>query len=154
MNGGNIDEPELVAHPDLIDLDVGVGRDGVLQISDSGYQHAVDFWAPAVNRLPVADVHHLIKHAAKQDVPKLDLCLAGFYQPVGLGAAFGLVKEFVLGKGRGINHAKRNRKWVQQRRGEIALNFHLLGGAPCSEQRETERRKPPSESRRFKVENR
>ena len=37
MDGGNIDEPEFLAHPDLIDLDVGVGRDGVLQVSDSGY---------------------------------------------------------------------------------------------------------------------
>ena len=154
MDGGNVHQTEFIAHPDLIDLDVGVGRDRVLQVADGGYQHTVDFWRSALNGFPVTDVHHLIEHAIEQDVPKLNLRLTCFHQPVRFGAPFCLIEKFVLGKGGGIDHAQRNRQWIKQRLGEIALNDHLLGGTPCSEQREAQHQKPSSESGRIKVENR
>ena len=82
MDGRDVYQPELVAHPDLINLDVGMRRDGVLQLGDGRYQHAVDVSTAGLYCLPVADMHDLIEHAGKKNVPEFDLRLAGFHQPV------------------------------------------------------------------------
>ena len=63
MEGGDIDQPELVAHPDFIDLDVSVGRDGVLQLSNGRDNHAIDIGTPALNGFPIANVHDVFEHA-------------------------------------------------------------------------------------------
>jgi hypothetical protein len=57
----------------------------------------------------------------------------------------------MLGKGRGVDDAKGEGQGIKQWLGEIALNSHLLGSAPCSKQREAKQKEPTPYNGRLKV---
>ena len=149
-----IDQSEFVAHPDLVDLHIGMSRDGVLELRNCRDQYAVDIGAAALHSFPVLNVHHFVEQASEQNIPELDLSLPGFDQPVGLCAAFGLVKKLVLGESGGIDHAYSDRQRVEQWCGECAFDNHLLTCAPCAKQGEAKQKEPASYEGRLMVESR
>jgi hypothetical protein len=87
-------------------------------------------------------MYDFIEHTGKNFVPKSDLCLPSFHQPIGLCTALGLVKEFVFCKGLWVNHAEGYWQWIEQGCGKISFNYHLPRSAPCAEQSEAKQEEP------------
>ena len=65
VNGVEGDESEAIAHPYLIDFDVGVGGNGVLQVNDVRNDYGVDVVFVLVQIIVGTNMHYLIKHTCE-----------------------------------------------------------------------------------------
>ena len=126
VNRVNGNQAKPVLHPDLIDLDVGVQRNGVLQVFDVGDDDGVDVLLDSVQGVMAIDMNNTREHTPKQGVPEFNLSIASFYQPVGLLSAGGFIVNFVVGKAFGIDNAEGKRCLFHKRFREITLNHDLF----------------------------